>query len=136
MLNGWPAGGIWLSMQPTDMRKSFDGLSGLVRNHLRDDPLSGRWFVFINRRRTILKILAFEAGGFWVWGKRLEGGLFARAGSVRGAQDGAFAHRTSGPYRWSGHEGGASSQALGQGCSEVENSCSGTIFIDIFHMVR
>ncbi len=33
-------------------------------------------------RRTILKILAFEAGGFWVWGKRLEGGLFARAGSA------------------------------------------------------
>ena len=82
MLNGWPAGGVWLSTQPTDMRKSFDGLSALVRNHLRDDPLSGRWFVFINRRRTILKILAFEAGGFWVWGKRLEGGLFARAGSV------------------------------------------------------
>ena len=65
MLNGWPAGGIWLSTQPTDMRKSFDGLSGLVRNHLRDDPLSGRWFVFINRRRTILKILALrlEASG-------------------------------------------------------------------------
>ena len=70
MLNGWPAGGIWLSTQPTDMRKSFDGLSALVRNHLRDDPLSGRWFVFINRRRTILKILAFEAGGFWVWVQR------------------------------------------------------------------
>ena len=44
MLNGWPAGGVWLATQPTDMRKSFDGLAGLVRNHLRDDPLSGRWF--------------------------------------------------------------------------------------------
>ena len=47
MLNGWPAGGIWLSTQPTDMRKSFDGLSALVRNHLRDDPLSGRWFDYM-----------------------------------------------------------------------------------------
>ena len=63
MLNGWPQGGVWLSTYPTDMRKSFDGLSSLVKNHLRDDPLSGRWYVFINRRRTILKILAFEAGG-------------------------------------------------------------------------
>ena len=36
MLNGWPAGGVWLSTQATDMRKSFDGLSALVRNHLRD----------------------------------------------------------------------------------------------------
>lgn len=81
MLNGWPAGGVWLSTQPTDMRKSFDGLSALVRNHLGDDPLSGRWFVFINRKRTILKILGFEAGGFWVWGKRLDEGLYASWGS-------------------------------------------------------
>ncbi len=58
MLNGWPAGGIWLSTQPTDMRKSFDGLSALVRNHLRDDPLSGRWFdymcyIFTNMRHYL-----------------------------------------------------------------------------------
>ena len=81
MLNGWPQGGVWLSTQPTDMRKSFDGLSALVKNQLRDDPLSGRWYVFINRRRTILKILAWDAGGYWVWAKRLEEGLFASRGS-------------------------------------------------------
>ena len=65
MLNGWPEGGVWLSTHPTDMRNSFGGLSSLVKNQLRDDPQSGRWYVFINRRRTILKILAFEAGGYY-----------------------------------------------------------------------
>ena len=59
------------------MRKSFDGLQALVRQHLRDDPLSGRWYVFINRRRTLCKVLCFEAGGFCIWAKRLEKGLLA-----------------------------------------------------------
>ncbi len=68
MLNGWSSGGVWLSTHPTDMRKSLEDLAALVRNHLRDDPLSGRWSVCINRR----KILAFETGGFRVCGKRLE----------------------------------------------------------------
>jgi len=42
---------IWLCTQPTDMRRSFDGLSAVVRNHLGEDPSSGQWFAFINRRR-------------------------------------------------------------------------------------
>ena len=43
---------IWLYAPPTDMRKSFDGLSALVRTKLAEDPLSGQLFVFINRRRN------------------------------------------------------------------------------------
>ena len=77
MLGGWPRGGVWLARDPADMRKSFDGLQALVRQHLGDDPLSGRWYVFINRRRTLCKVLCFEAGGFCIWAKRLEKGLFA-----------------------------------------------------------
>ena len=50
---------IWLYGWPTDMRKSFDGLSALVRTKLAEDPLSGQLFVFINRRRTQLKVLYF-----------------------------------------------------------------------------
>jgi transposase len=68
---------IWLCTQPTDMRRSFDGLSALVRNHLGEDPSSGHWFGFINRRRTQIKILAFEEGGYALWSKRLEMGQFA-----------------------------------------------------------
>ena len=71
---------IWLYGSPTDMRKSFDGLSALVRTQLAEDPLSGQLFVFINRRRTQLKVLYFDRGGYCVWAKRLEQGRFHPAG--------------------------------------------------------
>ena len=59
-----------------DMRKSFNGLSGLVRSELGRDPTSGEVFVFLNRRRTLLKLLHWEAGGFVLYYKRLEEGTF------------------------------------------------------------
>lgn len=68
---------IWLCTQPTDMRRSFDGLSAQVRNLLQQTPHSGALFVFINRRRTQMKCLYFEAGGYCLWSKRLEQGQFA-----------------------------------------------------------
>ena len=52
---------IWLYGPPTDMRKSFDGLSALVRTKLDENPLSGQLFVFINRRRTQLKVCTSTA---------------------------------------------------------------------------
>lgn len=72
---------IWLYGAPTDMRKSFDGLSALVRTKLAEDPLSGQLFVFINRRRTQLKVLYFDRGGYCVWAKRLEQGRFHPLGA-------------------------------------------------------
>lgn len=72
-----PGLGIWLCTQPADMRKSYDGLAALVKNQLGLEPLSGQAFVFINRRRTQLKCLYFEPGGFCLWCKRLEAGRFA-----------------------------------------------------------
>ena len=73
-----PDGGIrlWLYRRPTDMRKSFDGLAALVRHGLDEDPLSGALFTFVNRRRTIMKVLYFEGDGYCVWAKRLERGQF------------------------------------------------------------
>ena len=82
MLSITPGRRIWLCVQPTDMRRSFDGLSALVRTHLSEDPTSGQWFTFINRRRTQIKVLAFEEGGYWVWSKRLEQGRFAVLGDA------------------------------------------------------
>jgi transposase len=67
---------VWLYAPPTDMRKSFDGLSALVRRKLAEDPTSGQLFVFINRRRTQMKVLYFEQGGYCLWSKRLEAGRF------------------------------------------------------------
>lgn len=68
---------LWLCVTPTDMRKSYDGLCAIVRGEFNDDPLTGEGFVFINRRRTQLKCLYFDSGGYCVWAKRLERGLFA-----------------------------------------------------------
>ena len=68
---------IWLCTQPTDMRRSFDGLSALVRQVLKQNPLSGDWFVFINRRRTQMRVLYYAPGGYALWCKRLEKGTFA-----------------------------------------------------------
>lgn len=58
------------------MRKGFNGLSGLVRNELLRDPLSGDVFIFINRRRTLIKLLAWDNTGFIIYYKRLESGTF------------------------------------------------------------
>lgn len=67
---------IWLCTQPTDMRKSFKGLSALVKNQLQHNPLSGHYFVFVNRRKTQMKVLYFEPSGYCLWSKKLEQGQF------------------------------------------------------------
>lgn len=67
---------VWLYGEATDMRKSFDGLSGLVRSSLGDNPLDGSLYVFVNRRRTLMKALYFEGDGYCIWSKRLERGQF------------------------------------------------------------
>ena len=74
---------IWLCTQPTDMRRSFDGLSAQVRQLLLESPQSGALFVFINRRRTQMKCLYFESGGYCLWSKRLEQGQFALPNKAR-----------------------------------------------------
>ncbi len=54
---------IFLSLDPTDMRKGFDGLCGLVSNSLLLDPLSGTFFLFVNRRRDRMKVLYWDGDG-------------------------------------------------------------------------
>lgn len=58
------------------MRKSFDGLCGIISGHLRKNPMSGDVFVFINRQRNRIKLLRWEPGGFVLFYKRLEHGTF------------------------------------------------------------
>jgi transposase len=67
---------IYLHTQPTDMRKSFDGLSGLVRGVFQADPTDGSLFLFINRRRDRIKILWWDRDGLALFYKRLEAGTF------------------------------------------------------------
>jgi transposase len=71
-----PATKIYLACEPVDMRKGSDGLFGLVRDHLGQDPLSGHLFLFTNRSHTRLKVLVWDGSGLWVCAKRLERGRF------------------------------------------------------------
>jgi len=72
---------IWLCTVPTDMRKSYNGLSALVKNKLQGNPLSGELFVFVNRRQNQMKGLYFDRSGYCIWSKKLEQDQFV----VRGA---------------------------------------------------
>ena len=67
---------IFLCTRPTDMRKGFDGLQGMVREFLGQDPLSGHLFLFLNRRRDRIKLLWWDRDGLVIWYKRLEAGTF------------------------------------------------------------
>lgn len=67
--------------QPVDMRKSFDGLIGLVRGAMGENPLSGDLYVFVNRRGNYLKLIYWDRTGFAMHAKRLERGRFGIPGS-------------------------------------------------------
>jgi len=67
---------VYVATAPANLRQSFEGLSNLVRGVLALDPLSGHVFLFLNRRRTMVKMLLFTRGGFTIVHKRLERGRF------------------------------------------------------------
>lgn len=67
---------IFVHAEAADLRKGFEGLSGIVRRELGADPLDGSLFLFFNRRRDRLKILHWDGSGYWVYYKRLEAGTF------------------------------------------------------------
>ena len=69
---------IFIFARPTDMRKGFDSLSGLVSNEMQMDPLSGYLFVFMNKNRNLIKILRWDSDGFSLFYKRLEKGSYRR----------------------------------------------------------
>jgi transposase len=67
---------IYLCTAPTDMRKSFDGLSAVVASAMNKDVLSGHLFLFLNRRRDRIKLMWWDRDGLAIWMKRLEAGTF------------------------------------------------------------
>jgi transposase len=76
MLNLGDGRRYFLYRHKTDMRKGFDGLSGLVRSELGKNPLSGDVFIFLNRYRHQVKLLLWELDGFSIYSKRLEKGSY------------------------------------------------------------
>lgn len=73
----WPTSlRVFACLEPTDMRKSFDGLCGVVEQHLRQNVESGQLFLFFNRRRDRVKVLQFVGDGMLIFYKRLESGTF------------------------------------------------------------
>ena len=67
---------VFLAVEPVDLRKSFNGLHGVVLDRLKEDPCSGALFVFTNKRRNRIKTLYWDGSGMWVAIKRLEQGCF------------------------------------------------------------
>jgi transposase len=63
---------VFLHAPPTDLRKGFDALCGLVTTAFGQDPTSGHLFLFVNRRRDRIKILYWDRDGLAIWYKRLE----------------------------------------------------------------
>jgi transposase len=68
---------VWAYTEPADLRKGYDGLTGLVVQGLGRDPLSGDCFLFVNRNRTRAKVLVWDGTGLCIYQKRLEEGRFA-----------------------------------------------------------
>lgn len=69
---------VYLATQPTDMRRSFDGLAMLVKQEMGKDVFNGELFVFMGRRADRIKVLYWDRNGFCLWAKRLEKGIFRR----------------------------------------------------------
>jgi transposase len=68
---------VFVALQPIDLRQSFNGLYAVVREQLKEDPLSGHLFVFANKGRNKVKVLFWDGSGLWVCAKRLEKGRFS-----------------------------------------------------------
>lgn len=75
---------VCLALEACDLRKSFDTLSVVVREQLREDPLSQKVFVFMNRNCDRVKLLYWDKTGLWVMAKRLERGRFCRPRALQG----------------------------------------------------
>ena len=75
----------WLYSEPTDMRKSFHTLCGLVRNKIGGDPMNGDVYIFVNKRRNRIKLLHYETGGMVIYAKMLDRGTFGMP--ISGSKD-------------------------------------------------
>lgn len=67
---------IYIAAEAVDLRRGFDGLAAATRELIRENPLNGHLFVFLNRRRNRIKLLVWDRTGYLLLYKRLERGTF------------------------------------------------------------
>lgn len=67
---------VYVATKPMDMRKSFDGMAGLVKEQIKENPFSGHIFVFCSKRGDRIKLFYWDRNGYCYWYKRLERGVF------------------------------------------------------------
>ncbi len=102
MLQLSPQSRIFVAVEPVDFRRGIDGLTGVCRQTLRQNPLGGALYVFRNRRATALKILVYDGQGYWLCTKRLSQGRFQWWPRADGASA-ALAARELQILLWNGH---------------------------------
>jgi hypothetical protein len=81
---------VFACVQPTDLRRSFDRLAAMVREHLRRDPLGGDLYLFRNRADDRVKLLWHEPSGWWIFSKRLHRGVFRFPGAAPSRSNGGI----------------------------------------------
>lgn len=79
-----PRGRVFVSLEPANLRRSYDGLAALVSGCFGRDVFEGDAFVFLNRRGTQVRVLYWDGDGYCIWMKRLEAGTFRRLEGTRG----------------------------------------------------
>ncbi len=103
MLQITPHMRMMLAVEPVDFRKGIDGLAGLCRKVLQEDPFSGSLFVFRNKKGTAIKILVYDGQGFWLCQKRLSKGRFCWWPGVRDDQKHQLAAHELQLLLWNGN---------------------------------
>lgn len=93
---------ILAALQPVDFRKGIDGLCRICREVISDDPFSGAFFIFMNRRRTAIRILSYDGQGFWLCHKRLSTGRFRSLDEPRGSTLKSFSALELQTLLWNG----------------------------------
>jgi transposase len=79
-----PRGRVFVALEPTNLRRSYDGLAALVSGTFGRDLFEGDAFVFLNRRGTQMRVLYWDGDGYCIWMKRLEAGTFRKLEGPRG----------------------------------------------------
>jgi transposase len=91
---------FYLYTSSTDMRKSFDALSGLVRNAMGQNPMDGSVYIFLNKRRNLIKLLQWDKSGFAIYTKRLEQGGYEQPKISKSHPQGAQSDKSQMQLNW------------------------------------